>query len=149
MNSKKIFQKVSYLQYPLMLVAIYFVMKPYFTGFETIWEDYNFALIFMGLGISFSTLQDTTKTQNKFSKNVWQNPKKGKIALGIMAVITFYIILSGLFGIYFSESKILQELSFGMVVLGIGMIGLLKAAGEMFDNHRLDQNQPNIKRVEK
>ena len=70
----KFFQKISYLQYPMMLIAMYFAIKPYTYIFEAgmenqdkMFADLNSLLIFMGLGISFSTLQDTTKTQNKFS----------------------------------------------------------------------------------
>ena len=71
------FQKISYLQYPMMLIAMYFAIKPYTYIFEVgvnnqdkMFADLNSLLIFMGLGISFSTLQDTSKTQNKFSLKI-------------------------------------------------------------------------------
>jgi protein-S-isoprenylcysteine O-methyltransferase Ste14 len=122
-----------------MLVAMYYVLKPYFIGFDTIWENYNYAMIFMGLGISFSTLQDTKKTQNKFSRKTWENPKKGKLALIIIASLGLFVILIGLYGLYISTSEVLKQMSFGAIVLGIGIVGLLKAAIEMFENHRLDK----------
>lgn len=82
MNFKLVFQYISYLQYPLMLVALYFSFIPYLSGLEKLrenltllFDNLNSALIFMGLGISFSSLQDTTKAQNKLSLNIWQNPK--------------------------------------------------------------------------
>ena len=75
MKVKSAFQIISYAQYPLMLIAAFFVIKPYINGLEFLKENpnifflnYNNALIFFGLGIGFSTLQDTTKTQNNFSK---------------------------------------------------------------------------------
>ncbi|MEO6814774.1 MAG: hypothetical protein ABI172_12655 [Ginsengibacter sp.] len=139
-NPRDIFQKISYIQYPLLLIAMFYVFRPYYLGFDTLWENYNYGLIFMGLGISFSTLQDTTKTQNKLSKKIWEHPKKGKIALVIMGLIALYFVLIGLFGIYISNSEVLQQISFGMLVLGIGLIGMLKSAIEMFENHRLDKN---------
>lgn len=139
-NPKNIFHKISYLQYPMMLTAVFYSVKPYFAGFETIWINYNFTLIFAGLGISLSTLQDTRKTQNNFSKRIWENPKKGKTALLIIALTTLLIFLTGMFGVFLSNSKILQELSFGTIVFGLGMMGLLKAAIEMFENHRKDKN---------
>ena len=138
-NPRDVFQKISYLQYPLILVAMYYVLKPYFIGFDTIWENYNYAMIFMGLGISFSTLQDTKKTQNKFSRKTWENPKKGKLALIIIASLGLFVILIGLYGLYISTSEVLKQMSFGAIVLGIGIVGLLKAAIEMFENHRLDK----------
>lgn len=139
-NPRDIFQKISYIQYPLLLIAMFYVFRPYYLGFDTFWENINYGLIFMGLGISFSTLQDTTKTQNKLSKKIWEHPKKGKIALVIMGLMALYFVLIGLFGIYISNSEVLQQISFGMLVLGIGLIGMLKSAIEMFENHRLDKN---------
>jgi hypothetical protein len=137
---KNIFQKISYLQYPAMLIALFYIFKPYVVGFDTIWENYNFALIFMGLGISLSTLQDTTKTQNELSRKVWVDPKKGKIAIMIITCFAAFLIFLGLYGVYLSSNEILEQLSFGTIVLGIGAIGLLKTAIEMFENHRSDKN---------
>ena len=139
MNTKTFFHSLSYFQYPLLLTALFFMFQPYFIGFEMIWENYNNALIFLGLAISFSTLQDTTKTQNKFSKNIWEHPRKGKVGLLVIGVLTLSFILSGLYGIYISKSPILEQVAYGMFVLGIGMLGMLKGAMEMFENHRLDK----------
>lgn len=141
-NPKKVFEKISYLQYPSMIVALLFTLKPYFFGFETIWENYNYAMIFFGLGISLSTLQDTSKTQNNFSKKIWQDPKKGKIAIIFMALLAALFILVGLFGIYVSTNEIIKQLAFGTIVLGIGYIGMLKTAIEIFENHRMDKKIP-------
>ena len=94
----------------------------------------------MGLGISFSTLQDTTKTQNKFSRKIWENPKKGKIAIFAISLMTLFIIVNGLIGYFNTTDSRLKELSSGIIILGIGMIGLLKSAIEMFENHRKDKN---------
>jgi hypothetical protein len=41
-----------------------------------IFENLNYLLIFMGLGVSFSFLQDTTKTQNNFSKKYLESEKR-------------------------------------------------------------------------
>lgn len=139
-NPRNLFHKVSYLQYPVMLVGLYYVLRPYFIGFDTLLENYNYALIFMGLGISLSTLQDTTKTQNNFSKKIWESPKKGKIALFIMLIMALIFISIGIFGIYSSNNSALEQISYGTFVLGIGILGMLKAAIEMYENHRLDKN---------
>ncbi len=136
---RNIFQKISYLQYPFMLIALYYTFKPYFVGFDTIWENYNYTLIFMGLGISLSTLQDTTKTQNEVSRKVWEDPKKGKIAIVVITFLAAFLIFIGFYGVYLSSSEILEQLAFGTIVLGIGVVGLLKSAVEMFENHRSDK----------
>ena len=139
-DARNTFHKISYLQYPFMLVGLYYAFKPYVVGFDTIWENANYGMIFLGLGISFSTLQDTTKTQNKASRKIWESPKKGKLAIVIMAIMAAFLIFVGLFGIYISTSEILKQLAFGVIVLGIGQVGMLKVAIEMFENHRLDKN---------
>ncbi|UZR99724.1 hypothetical protein [Chondrinema litorale] len=147
MNTKQIFQYISYLQYPLMLIALFYAFRPYTYGLglkpETsylLFKDINNVLVFMGLGISFSTLQDTTKTQNKLSRKIWENPKKGKIAIFAISLMTLFIIVNGLIGYFSTTDSKLKELSSGIIILGIGMIGLLKSAIEMFENHRKDKN---------
>ena len=147
MNLKSLFHYISYLQYPLMLIALYFAISPYLSGIDNLKENPNLiflklntCLIFMGLGVSFSSLQDTTKTQNKFSKDIWENPKKGKIAIILMTLIILLILICGLIGYFNSVDGILKDLSIGFIVLGLGMFGLLKAAVEMFENHRKDKS---------
>lgn len=147
MKFKVIFHYISYLQYPFMLIALYFVFSPYFSGIENlkqnpnlIFVQLNTALIFMGLGVSFSSLLDTTKTQNKLSKDVWENPRKGKIAITLMSLFIFFILTIGLIGYLNDFDGLLDELSIGLIVLGLGMFGFLKAAIEMFENHRKDKN---------
>ncbi len=147
MTFKKTFQMVSYLQYPLMVLALFFAFKPYFNGIEymvshkdELFESLNSVLIFAGLGISFSTLQDTTKTQNNFSKKIWENPKKGRVMIAFMIFLTFIVLGSGVYGYFISDNETLQEVSFGMIVMGIGLIGFLKTGLEVFENHRKDKN---------
>ena len=134
---KQLFQIISYLQYPLLLVALGYVVYPYFAGFETFWTSINSALIFSGLAISFSTLQDTTKTQNNFSKKIWEDPRKGMLALMVISGTTLLFLALGMFGFFVSKGGILKEVSFGVLMLGLGYVGLLKAAIEMHEHHRV------------
>lgn len=148
MTFTKFFHYISYLQYPLMLVSLFYAFKPYLYGIEALKENpsllvesANLTLVFIGLGISFSSLQDTTKTQNKFSKNIWESPKKGKVFIGIFCVMILFTLTYGLFGYLIAPEGVLKELSIGFIVLGLGMFGMLKAMVEMFENHRLDKNK--------
>ena len=147
MNFKTFFHYISYLQYPLMLVGLYFALIPYLQGMEQLKQNPDFisqslntVLIFMGLSVSFSSLQDTSKTQNKVSKKIWQDPRKGKIMIVLMSLMILFFLISGLVGYFVLEFGILKDLSIGIIVFGLGMFGLLKAAIEMFENHRLDKN---------
>ena len=130
---KSTFQYLSYLQYPLITIGIFYSIKPLFFGIETYWQDINAMLIFMGLAISYSTLQDITKVQNKFSEKVWKNPRYAKYFLVYLMVMIFLILIFGLYGYFFSTNEKLQEVAFGTFVFGIGMIGVLKMSIEMAD----------------
>lgn len=122
-----------------MLFALYFAAKPYFNDFAIDFGDLNNVLIFMGLGISFSSLQDTSKTQNSFSRTIWEDPRKGKLFLILISFLVSFILIMGILGYFSSNDSKLKELSIGLIVLGIGMIGFLKASIEMFENHRKDK----------
>lgn len=137
LNVKRLFQVVSYLQYPLMLVAMGYMVYPYFAGFDKFWTSINNVLIFFGLAISFSTLQDITKTQNNFSKKVWEDPRKGTFVLMVISGSTLLFLALGMFGIFFAKGGIVKEVSFGVLMLGLSYIGLLKTAIEMHEHHRV------------
>jgi len=142
MRATDIFNKLSYLQYVFMLVSGYF----YFLFIQSLmnqaidWSELNNVLVFVGLAISISTLQDTTKTQNNLSRKVWESPRNGKIFLFVLTITTLLVISLGLVGFLNSAENIHKEISIGLVVFGIGLIGLLKTAIEMFENHRKDKN---------
>lgn len=142
---KNLFHKISYLQYPLVAVSLYFyvlfIMSMMKDSMQ--WAHLNSALVFYGISISLSTLQDTTKTQNNFSKKIWEHPKKGIIALALFFFLALTFMAAGLMGFLYSSESIHKEISFGLIVLSIGLIGLLKSAMEMFDNHRLDKKSEN------
>ena len=134
-KAKDFFHKISYLQYPIMAAAIFFCYRPLLSGLENIWADYNKGLVFLGLGVSFSTLQDTTKTQNKLSKRIWENPRYARIFLIFLSFLIVVFIGMGLVGMFLTDIQALQELSFGFLIFSIGMLGMLKAAVEMAENH--------------
>lgn len=141
-NPKRLFHLVSYLQYPCMLLGLYFCYKPVITnndGFlnniDALLVKFNKALVFIGLGTSLSTLQDTTKVQTKFSQRIYDNPRKTKFFLWVMVVQILIYITPGIVGL-FGTYKFLQELAFGLIALGVGFIGMLKSAIEMADYQR-------------
>ncbi|WPR73760.1 hypothetical protein [Algoriphagus sp. NG3] len=143
MNFKRVFHFISYLQYPLMLIGIYFGVIPYLSGLEMLvdnpdmfFNNLNSALIFIGLGTSFASLQDTSKIQNNFSKNIWENPRKGKVTILLMCLAIILLLLMGLIGYFLTNDGVLKNLSVGIMVLSLGMFGFLKVATEMFENHK-------------
>ena len=143
MNTRLIFHCISYLQYPLMVAALHFVFSPIIFQTASDLKEINSAFILMGLAISFSTLQDTTKTQNKLSKIIWENPRSGKITLIFFTISAICIIAGGLYSYFNSFNPKAKEVSIGLIVLGIGFISLIKAAIETFENHRRDKRKIN------
>ncbi|HEY5822996.1 MAG TPA: hypothetical protein VIT44_01440 [Cyclobacteriaceae bacterium] len=141
------FHKLSYLQYPLMLIGLYFSCHPLFSDLNSIWNliwvDLNKTLIFFGLGISLSSLQDTSKTQNKLSRKVFENPKRSRIFLFVLSGYILFLMILGLCWMFLAETKALNELSFGVISLAIGLVGLLKSAIEMAEKHQKAVTAPN------
>ncbi len=136
-NIEKTFQIISYLQYPFLLIALFYSFKPIydriaFSNTDTYLSCMNNALMFIGIGVSFSALQDSTKTQNNFSKRIWQNKKKGAIALYIITLMAVLSFVGGGVGYYFAVSSVLEEIAVGLLVLGIGLLGLLSVAINMY-----------------
>jgi hypothetical protein len=136
----ELFQKISYLQYPAMLAALAYAVKPAFTGLAGIFDDANYALLYMGIGIGLSSLQDPKRTQNEVSRKVWQDPRKGFLFLCLIAGQAFLMMVAGLVGSYVAGDSALNQLSLGLFSLGLGMLGMLKTAIDMYEHHRLDKN---------
>ncbi len=142
MNPRRFFHIISYLQYPILISAFYFYI-PFIQALfeqEIDFGNLDYFLIMLGVALSFSTLQDTTKTQNKLSKRIWENPVAGKVFLIVVAISTFFMIFTGVVCIIIPIESALKDVAVGFTVLGIGFLGVLKAAVEMFENHRLDKN---------
>jgi FlaA1/EpsC-like NDP-sugar epimerase len=136
---KNVFQYLSYLQYPLGILMLFYAYKPLIFGMETFWSDVNTMLVLMGLAVSFSTLQDTTKVQNKISQKIWENPKYANAFLIYLAIMTFLILSFGAFGYFISDNENIQTVALGAFVLGIGLIGMLKMAIEMAEYQQQKQ----------
>lgn len=138
-EARAVFQALSYLQYPAYLVALGYAARPLFTRAGML-DDWNYALLYAGVAVGLSSLQDPRKTQNKVSLRVWQDPVKGRRMLWLLAAEALLPIAVGLAGAYLAPSTALNQLSLGLVAFGLGMVGLLKTAIEMFEHHRLDRN---------
>lgn len=134
-DTTKLFHQISYLQYVMMLVGTFFCYRPFFTSFDYLWVDFNKGLIFLGLGISLSTLQDTSKTQNNFSKRIFENPKRSRIFLWVLASQALFFLTIGLIFLFVPHVN-LNELSFGLISVGVGLVGVLKSAAEMAEKHK-------------
>ena len=120
---------------------MYFVYKLNSDEFNlnTYLRNMNNILVLTGLAVSFSTLQDTKKVSMKFEKKIWENPKTGKIFIRILIMFTLFTLTFGIFGYFITANEIIKEVSFGTIVLGIGLISFTKTGIEIFENHRKDK----------
>lgn len=129
---------VSYLQYPIMLAALIYYIRiigSLAAGVPNL-SAMNQILTLMGVALSFSTLQDTKKTQNKLSLRVWTHKKAGKWALYIMTFMAMACIGFGIYGMHMNASGAVKDLSIGLTIFGIGCLGLVKSALEMYEYHQ-------------
>lgn len=145
-TARDIFQWLSYLQYPALLVALGYGAKSGWTlatggsgAWAMVYDDWNYVLLYAGIGIGLSSLQDPTKTQNEVSKRVWQDPRKGRWLLLLISFYTLASMVAGLVGAYLADTTVVNQLSLGLVAFGLGMVGLLKTAIEMREHHRVDK----------
>ncbi len=139
---------MSYLQYPAMLAAVAYMGKSGWSasrttsaGWSPVFDDWNYALLYAGIGIGLSSLQDPTRTQNQVSRRVWQDPRKGGWMLVLLSGYAIGTMVVGLAGAYMADSTVVNQLSLGLVAFGLGMVGLLKTAIEMREHHRLDKQR--------
>lgn len=139
-STKEVFQAISYLNYLFVGIALYFVLSPLWNGLDTFFESFNNALMFLGISVTFSTLQDTTKTQNDFSRKVWEDPKSGKRFLFFIGFMAFFFLLIGCIFEFIIQEQAISGLGSGLMILGISMVAMMKAAEETFENHRKDKN---------
>ena len=90
-------------------------------GLALVYDDWNYVLLYAGIGIGLSSLQDPTKTQNEISRRVWQDPRKGRWMLILLAAYALGAMGVGLVGAYLAADSVVNQLSLGLVAFGLGM----------------------------
>lgn len=153
-NKKQTFHTLSYLQYPLLLIGLFLIVKPIFKGFdylslnpEYLFRTYNNALIFLGLALSFAALQDSRKTTLKYEKRIWRNPKRAKITITFTLFTMILFFAAGLLG-FITRKSIIKEFSYGSIILAIGLLGYLKLQIEMLESNKDNESKKIIDNAE-
>lgn len=122
----RVFHYFSFIKYPILTIGIYYFYKPFFSENSNLLENYNYGLIFLGLGMGLDSLKDYGKL-TWFDKKVYHKPKIAKYYFSILGIVILSIIASGVIGYFSTEQSTLKELSIGFIIFGIGTIGILKA----------------------
>lgn len=141
-NLKQFLHTLSYIQYPLLLIGLYLIVKPILKGFdylsanpEYLFGTYSNALIFIGLTLSFAALQDSSRTSLKYEKRIWSNPKRAKTTILFTLISMFVFLIAGLLG-FIVKTSLFREFSYGSIILAIGLLGYLKLQLEIFENQK-------------
>lgn len=124
----RILHYISFSKYPILLISIYFCYKPILQSDTDFFKNLNIGLIFLGVGLSLDSLKDYKKL-NWLDKKVLHNPKIAKYYFLYIGIITLGFILIGIF-CYLKPDNQLNEISIGLIVMGIGMLGFLKSGIE-------------------
>ncbi len=122
----KVFHYVSFIKYPIMILALYFLYRPILNDQLDMVEGFNTGLILMGVGLGLDSLKDYKKL-NWLDRQVFHRPKFAKVYLAVLGVIIFSLILLGLKEYFSTHDTKTKDLSIGIIVFGIGAIGFLKS----------------------
>jgi len=122
----KIFHYISFIKYPVMLLALFCVYRPAFNDQIDPVVALNTGLILMGVGLGLDSLKDYKKL-NWLDRQVFHRPKIARVYLAILGILIFSFIILGVFEYFSTQESKLKELSIGMIVFGIGAIGFLKS----------------------
>lgn len=121
----KYFHYVSYLQFPFLIIGLYYSYRPLFVGMKDMFSDYNMSLFFFGIGMSFSSLTNMRK-RTKIGDKIYAHPKRAKWWLIYMIVLIIVIFTLATITMFITKDERFQEFGVGLFVLGIGTIGLLR-----------------------
>ena len=140
----KTFHYVSFLQYPFMLIALYYGYEPIIKGFEnfdkdSLIENYNLGLLFIGIALSFTSLSDTRR-KTKISDKVFGKEKRAKRWLIFICCLIVTIFSLAIFCKFFINDEKFENLSIGIFVFGIGLVGLLRMNIEIIKTYHNNWN---------
>ncbi len=125
-NTLKLFHYLSFATYPLLLLGLFFVYRPFFMpeSYDDI-KDVTMGMVIMGFAVGLSSLKDHTKL-NKFSRGYLSKPKFMRGFILILGLILITGSIFSIYVIYTSEKPPLREASIGIMSLCLGGFGLIK-----------------------
>ena len=138
----KSFHYVSYLQYPFLIIGLFYSYKPLVMGIDNfskseLISNYNLVLIFLGIALSFLSLTDATK-RTKLGNKVFGKRKNVKIWLTIILIFILLTFTAAILIMFFVNDEKLKDFSVGIFVLGLGMIGILRMNLEIIKTYQPD-----------
>jgi len=102
-------------------------------------QDYNNGLLFLGIALSFASLADIKK-RTKLGDYVFGKPKNARRWLIYVVLLVILLFGIAIFLHFIAPNEKIQELSTGVFVLAIGMVGLLRMNLEIIKSYQKDWN---------
>lgn len=136
----KILHFISFLQYVFIAIALYYCYEPLFKGvrnfnIDMIIHNYNLGLLFLGVALSFASLADVNK-RTKIGDKIFGKEKRAKLWLTLVCFLIVIVFVLGILCKFFMKDQALNNLSVGIFVFGIGMLGLLRMNLEIIKSYQ-------------
>jgi len=133
---------MSFLQYPFLLIALYYCFEPILLRINTsntydFIVSYNLSLLFLGIGLSFTSLTDITK-RTKIGDKLFGKRKNAKLWVIYLGALIIAIFILAIDAKFFSNNQKFNKIAIGLFVLGIGMIGLLRMHLEIIKTYQTE-----------
>lgn len=128
----KIFHYVSYFRIVLIIWGCCYAYPEIFFPTANMAENIRTGLLLCGLGMSFDTMKDDTKTR-KQAKDFYKNEKLIKNMLIFWSTMFLLVILLS-FVFIFAIKEI--NLGYGILAFGVGGVSLMKTEYNRFNLHR-------------
>lgn len=98
-------------------------------------SNYNLVFLFFGTALSFTSLADITK-RTKLMNKVFGKPKNAKRWIIYLCILVLFIFAFASYTMYLTKNEKLKDLSIGIFVFGIGVIGLLRMNLEIIKTYQ-------------
>lgn len=126
----KYFHFLSYLQYPFMLIAMYFLSKMVLSIFGEIdvvkaIENLNSCLLYLGIGLCFIALENIEKSP-KFERKIFEKEKLAKAWLILLFFSFIGLIIIAILMRFYPPSPLFKDLPTSLFVLALGFLSYIK-----------------------
>lgn len=98
-------------------------------------EDINNGLLFLGIALSFTSLIDINR-RTRVGDYIYGNPRRSAIWLSYLCILILGLFGLGIYGQFFSEKEGIKAVATGFMVLGIGVLSLLRMTLEIIKTYR-------------
>ena len=123
-QSIRFFHWLSFLQFPMLIIAAYNFLSPFWQEDTAPLDSVTNALLWIGLAMSFSALADVPENSN-WRRKLRDNSRMMKLWLFLMGFMILLIFVVAAVGLVYGHQET-RNLWISLLVVGIGMLGLMR-----------------------